>query len=146
MNDIIDTLDPIVYALECGVIGGTAAGAAYGPLAPIGFVIGYFIGYFARSSALQKEKQIEINYYLNAHTFHNEHYDGAQILSEKHWNDDFYGDIMPNTIQGSPRGVYAPVKIETNRHSYEGQVILAPRGIDKTSNLYPGIAFCYTYS
>jgi len=117
----------------------TSAGSAlpgFGTV--IGFAVGYFFTYWIINSLNAYTKQRELDYYIHSQTFHNIHFESSQTLSEKWWQDEYFGNIMPNTLQGSKSGVYTPVKVETDKYSYEGQIILAPSGIEKTSNFGTG--------
>ncbi len=75
----------------------------------------------------------DLDYYIRSQTFHNVDYEGEVTLSDKLSADDFDDDLMTHAFFGSEVGVYAPIQVETDRHLYQGQIVLAPRGIRKTS-------------
>ncbi len=38
---------------------------------------------------------------------HNKNLQTHETLSDQWWSDAYCGNIIPNTLQGSPRGIYA---------------------------------------
>jgi hypothetical protein len=72
-----------------------------------------------------------------SHTLHNPDYEGEVTLSSKREIDQLWGGTVPNIVySGGSAGVYSPVLLETDSHLFEGQIILAPSGVEKSTSLY----------
>jgi len=117
---------------------GQVAGMGLGTYLPvvghaIGFLAGYFVTYVYLNTIVAWAKQKDLDSYIKSQTAHNPYYEGEKILSTVS-DYDYYGSVMTDVLQGSPRGKYAEVKVETGKYEFKGQVILAPKGEDKTSN------------
>jgi hypothetical protein len=124
-----------ISAAVGAAFAGVATILSQGLAAPIIkgiYAFGHFITYAILNAVHSYAEERDQDYWLRSQTFHNPHYEGEEILSEILTKDKFYGDMMTGALWGSSDGIYAPVKVETNKHAYEGEVILAPRGEQKT--------------
>jgi len=120
-------------------IGVVAAFSAAGSAVPgLGTAIGFVVGmltYWLINSLNQIEQTKKRNNYIASQTTYNENYDGDMtLLSERWWKDEYFSETMTHTLQGTKGGVYSEVKAETDKYIYTGQVILAPPGVEKTTN------------
>ena len=70
-----------------------------------------------------------------SHTLYNPDYEGDITLSSKKAYDTIWGGTTPDLIGWSTSGVYTPIHLETDKHLFIGQIVLAPKGIEKTKNL-----------
>ncbi len=69
--------------------------------------------------------------YIKAYTYHDsEHYRGKKTLSRKWWSDEWFGETMTTAFTCTTNGIYAPVVFETEKYTYEGQIVLAPANGD----------------
>ncbi|MFX1480623.1 MAG: hypothetical protein ACFFCI_21240, partial [Promethearchaeota archaeon] len=100
--------------------------------ADILYYAGHFVTYAICNAIHSYIQERDQEYYIKAQTFHNVDYEGEEELSDKIWKDRYFGDMMTDALLGSRAGIYAPVRTETDKHAYSGEVILAPRGT-KTS-------------
>jgi len=119
-------------------IGIVAAFSAAGSSVPgLGTAIGFVVGmltYWLISSINQIEQTKKRNSYIASQTTYNENYVDDKTLSEKWWKDRYFSETMTHTLQGTRGGVYSEVRAETDKYIYTGQVILAPPGVEKTTN------------
>ncbi len=102
------------------------------PAVKFAFQVGYFVGYALANTMHSWLEERDQEYWLKSQTLHNIHYDEEVVLSDTTERGADTLDVFINALLGSPGGVYAPVKVETSRHSYSGQVVLAPKNEDKT--------------
>ena len=108
-----------------GPVGIAIAGAA---------AIAYMMTYTLMNAIHSYTKAREDDYWLRAHTFHNINYEGEITLSEKKRMDEWFGDSYLEVtvpLLYKPRGIYAPVKVETAKYSYEGEVLLVREGVKR---------------
>ncbi|MHA2009679.1 MAG: hypothetical protein ACXABO_14450 [Promethearchaeota archaeon] len=114
----------ILSAIVGAITGGSGSTTA--------FKLGYMITYAIENAVHGWIEHRDQEYYINSQTFHNENYDGPITLSERTKMDEYYGDVMTQALLGSRCATYAPVKIETAKHLYQGKLVLAPGDLDKT--------------
>ncbi|MHA2030683.1 MAG: hypothetical protein ACW99Q_14960, partial [Candidatus Kariarchaeaceae archaeon] len=115
----------ILSAIVGAITGGTGADTA--------FKLGYMITYALENAIHGWIEARDQQYYINSQTFHNENYDGQITLSDRTKMDEYYGDVMTQSLIGSRSATYSTVKIETDKHLYQGQLVLAPGDLDKTN-------------
>jgi len=77
----------------------------------------------ATKALLQQAEQDNI---IRAKQFHSSEYEGKRTLSQKFWQDDWFGGMMYTALIGNPQAIFAPVRLTTDKREYEGEVILAP--------------------
>ncbi|KKN48414.1 hypothetical protein LCGC14_0653110 [marine sediment metagenome] len=121
----------IVGGILSGIVTVLSGGTAIA-LSKVLYYVGHFLTYAICNAIHSYIEDRDQDYWLRSQTFHNIHYEGTEKLSDKLTMDNYYGDMMTGVLWGSGDGIYAPVKVETDKKSYEGQVILAPRGELKT--------------
>jgi len=121
----------IVGGILSGIVTVLSGGTAIA-LSKVLYYAGHFLTYAICNAIHSYIEDRDQDYWLRSQTFHNIHYEGTEKLSDKLTMDNYYGDMMTGVLWGSGDGIYAPVRVETDKKSYEGQVILAPRGELKT--------------
>ncbi|KKM88489.1 hypothetical protein LCGC14_1258240, partial [marine sediment metagenome] len=97
--------------------------------------IGYLLTYgllSARRTNLQSKVRKQL---IAAQTFYNEDFEGEITLSTRKAYDKLWGGTLPNIVGGSTAGVYAHVQLETDKHLFKGDLLLAPSGVRKTGPL-----------
>ncbi len=143
-DDVWEQVETQLMALAISKVCGYVARAiAYACpyTAPYAEVIGYIvevaaymISYAIITAINAYIEKRDLDYYIRSQTFHNVDYEGEVTLSDKLSADDFDDDLMTHAFFGSESGVYAPIQVETDKHLYQGQIVLVPRGIRKTSS------------
>ena len=69
---------------------------------------------------------------IASQTFYNEDYEGEITLSSKKAHDKLWGGTLPDITGWSTSGTYASIQVETDKHLFKGEIILAPKGVKKT--------------
>jgi len=100
-------------------------GAILGPL-------GYFLTYWQLSSWKSVNDANKLEFYIRAHTFHNDEYEGEVTLSDMVFSD-YVQDVMTDVMYGRPNAIYEPIVLETQKYKFEGQLLLAPDKVEKTT-------------
>jgi len=96
---------------------------------------GYLLTYgllSARRTNLQSKVRKQL---IAAQTLYNEDFEGEITLSTRKAYDKLWGGTLPNIVGGSTAGVYTHVQLETDKHLFKGDLLLAPSGVKKTSSL-----------
>ncbi|HDZ19183.1 hypothetical protein LCGC14_0586980 [marine sediment metagenome] len=103
-----------------------------GPLSPILGPLAYLITY-GIISAINAAKQAEANKQdITSLTTKQASYVGDITLSSKQAADELWGGSMTDAIGWSTSGTYTSIHLETDKHLFKGEVLLAARGLKKT--------------
>ena len=94
--------------------------------------LGFLLMYGTLQAAHAREVAEENLQLIASQTFYNEDFEAEITLSSKKAYDELWGGTIPNILGGSTSGVYAGVYLETDRHIFKGDLLLAPQGIQKT--------------
>ncbi|MBA7482868.1 hypothetical protein ES707_18367 [subsurface metagenome] len=120
IGDIVQQVTAHMVGVAASVVL-TPVGASY---------IGFMVGYLGTNLLFQSIKIIEREEFIAHRTF--VLVGGEKVLGSKFWFDDMYSNVLPFTIFGSVGGVYAPVFLETDKHSYSSDIILREFNLGET--------------
>jgi len=117
-----------------GVAVGAIFSVIFTPLGPLAGALGFMLGY-GIANAIKAHREAKKNARMIAsQTFYNEEYEGEITLSDKKAHDKLWGGTLPDITGWSTSGTYATVQVETDKHLFKGEIVLAKKGVKKTAN------------
>ncbi|KKN13700.1 hypothetical protein LCGC14_1003690 [marine sediment metagenome] len=112
---------------------GAIVSSVSGPLAPVLGPLAYLVTYGV-ISAINAAQQADDNAQdIVSLTTKQASYEGDVTLSSKKAADELWGGSMTDAIGWSTSGTYTSIHLETDKHLYKGEVLLAARGLKKTN-------------
>ncbi len=97
--------------------------------------VGYALVYGLISAWKASEEARKNARDMASFTLNHEDYDGPVTISERDTYSALWGETLPNIVGYSTGGVYIDTLLETDEHLFKGKLVLAPKGVRKTSNL-----------
>jgi len=87
------------------------------------YAVPVYIALQITKSILQHEEQQNM---MKGLRFTSDEYRGEKLLSTKDWTDEWFGGNAYMSLIGNPQSIYAPVHVQTDKYTYQGDIVLAP--------------------